>query len=252
MNTVIDGIKVNYTDAGEGQCVLLLHGWGSSNKAYSFIINSFKDKARLVALDFPGFGDSDMPPEAWDVSDYVDFTVKFINALALEDIVLVGHSFGGRVIIKMVGSGLVEPRKIILLDSAGVKPKRSLKGRLRTACFKTGKFFLTLPFLKKHTAGALDSLRAFFGSADYNSAPPVLRRTLVKVVNEDLCAYMPAIKCPTLLIWGENDTATPLWMGRIMEKEIPDAGLVIFEQDDHFAYLRQWPRFAAVVRAFLK
>ncbi len=252
MNTVIDGIKVNYTDAGEGQCVLLLHGWGSSNKAYSFIINSFKDKVRLVALDFPGFGDSDMPPEAWDVSDYVDFTVKFINALALENIVLVGHSFGGRVIIKMVGSGLVEPRKIILLDSAGVKPKRSLKGRLRTACFKTGKFFLTLPFLKKHTAGALDSLRAFFGSADYNSAPPVLRRTLVNVVNEDLCAYMPAIKCPTLLIWGENDTATPISDAKKMASLIPDSGLCEIKGAGHFSFIDSPYEVNAIIASFLE
>ena len=63
---------------------------------------------------------------------------------------------------------------------------------------------------------------------------------------------LPRIQASTLLVWGENDQDTPLWMGQKMEKEIPDAGLVIFENDDHFAYLRQWPRFNAVVRAFLK
>ena len=79
-----------------------------------------------------------------------------------------------------------------------------------------------------------------------------MRASLVKVVNEDLSPLLPQIKASTLLVWGEKDDSTPLWMGQQMEKEIPDAGLVIFENDDHFAYLRQWPRFVTVVRAFLK
>ena len=81
---------------------------------------------------------------------------------------------------------------------------------------------------------------------------PEMRKTFVKVISLDLTDQLDKIQAPTLLYWGAQDTETPLWMGQQMEKEIPDAGLVIFENDDHFAYLRQWPRFVRVVQAFLK
>jgi len=78
-----------------------------------------------------------------------------------------------------------------------------------------------------------------------------MKKTFVKVINQDLTPLLPDIQASTLLIWGEKDTETPLWMGQKMEQDIPDAGLVIFENDDHFAYLHQWQRFVTVVRAFL-
>ena len=78
-----------------------------------------------------------------------------------------------------------------------------------------------------------------------------MKKTFVKVVSEDLSPLLPRIQASTLLVWGEKDTETPLWMGQKMEKDIPDAGLVIFEGDDHFAYLHQWSRFVAIVRTFL-
>ena len=98
----------------------------------------------------------------------------------------------------------------------------------------------------------MEKLRKKYGSADYNALDADMRKTFVKVISEDLRPLLPKIHASTLLVWGEKDTATPLWMGQAMEREIPDAGLVLFENDDHFAYLHQWPRFVAVVRAFLK
>ena len=97
----------------------------------------------------------------------------------------------------------------------------------------------------------MHAMQKKYGSADYNALDDEMKKTFVKVISQDLRPLLPDIKASTLLVWGENDTATPLWMGKTMEKEIPDAGLVIFENDDHFAYLRQWPRFTAVIRAFL-
>ena len=97
----------------------------------------------------------------------------------------------------------------------------------------------------------LKALQEKYGSADYNALDDEMKKTFVKVVSQDLSPLLPKIQASTLLIWGENDTETPLWMGQKMEQEIKDAGLVIFENDGHFAYLRQWQRFVTVVRAFL-
>ena len=98
----------------------------------------------------------------------------------------------------------------------------------------------------------IKALQNKFGSPDYNALNDDMKKTFVKVITEDLSPLLPRVKASTLLVFGENDTETPLWMGKKMEAEIPDAGLVIFENDDHFAYLHQWQRFTAVVRAFLK
>ena len=108
-----------------------------------------------------------------------------------------------------------------------------------------------LPLIGGMAQKSLKALQEKYGSADYNALDDEMKKTFVKVISEDLSPLLPKIQASTLLIWGENDTETPLWMGQKMEREIQDAGLVIFENDDHFAYLRQWPRFVAVVRAFL-
>ena len=79
-----------------------------------------------------------------------------------------------------------------------------------------------------------------------------MRQTLVKVVNEDLSDILPQIKTETLLVFGENDDATPVSKGKKMEELMPNAALVIFENDDHYAYIHQAQRFCLVLDAFLK
>ncbi len=250
MQLTVDGINLNYNDVGEGPCVLMLHGWGSSCDAYNLMTRTFCDRFRMVSLDFPGFGKSDMITEPWDVEQYCRLTLKFIEALELKDYIIIGHSFGGRVIIKLAGSGRINPLKIVLIDSAGVLPKRSFKSKMRLATFKTVKSVLQLPIIKNYSANALNKARAHFGSADYNSAPPVLRQTLVKVVNEDLVSYMSGIKAPTLLVWGENDTATPLRDAHIMEREIKDSGLCIIKGAGHFSFVERPYEVHAILNSF--
>ena len=169
----------------------------------------------------------------------------------MHDYIIIGHSFGGRVIIKLSGTGRISPKKIVLIDSAGVLPKRSLKAKIKVASFKTVKWFLQLPVIRNYSENTLNKARGYFGSADYNSAPPVLRQTLVKVVNEDLVPYMDKITAPTLLIWGENDTATPLSDAKRMEKLIPDAGLVSVSGAGHYSFLENMPLFVRVLESFL-
>ncbi len=251
MNIMINNINMNYIDCGQGEPVVMLHGWGSSSAAFNYIINSFSDKFRMIAVDLPGFGDSDMIPEAWDVNDYANYIAEFLKAMSIENPVLVGHSFGGRVIFKGIGEGKFSASKIILLDSAGIKPKKSFKSRVRLVSFKTVKWFLSCPLWKTAVSGLLDKARAYFGSADYNNAPIVLRQTLVKAVNEDLRHYMPRITAPTLLIWGENDTATPLSDAKIMNSLIADSGLCVIKGGSHFSFIDSPYEVNAIISSFL-
>ena len=124
MQVVIDGLKIEYTDTGSGTPMLLLHGWGSSSAAYTGIIQALKDRCRLVAPDFPGCGGSDTMKEPWTVDDYCDFVLKFMAAVGLENPILCGHSHGGRVVMKLAGSGALQPPKIVFLDAAGLIPEK--------------------------------------------------------------------------------------------------------------------------------
>ncbi|MBQ8624163.1 MAG: alpha/beta hydrolase [Oscillospiraceae bacterium] len=253
MNTVIDGLNINYEMRGEGDFVLFLHGWGANMTLFEGLMNVVSQKYTALALDMPGFGKSDEPKEAWNVDNYVDFVLKFVDLFKPKSLVLVGHSFGGRVIIKMLARELpFEVRKIILIDAAGIKPKKTLKQKASLAAYKVGRRVMSLKPLKVLFPDAVENMRKKRGSADYNSATPIMRETLVKVVNEDLTCLLPSIKASSLLIWGTADTATPLSDGEMMEKLIPDAGLVKVNGAGHYSFLEAPDLAARVVASFLK
>lgn len=125
LQTNVDSLKINYMDKGSGELVVLLHGWGSNIELFENMSELLARKYHVVAPDMPGFGLSDEPKEPWRVDDYVDFVLKFLEPFAPKKVTFLGHSFGGRVIIKMASRDLpFEIEKVILVDSAGVKPKR--------------------------------------------------------------------------------------------------------------------------------
>ena len=253
MFTKIKGLKTEYEIWGEGSIpVLLLHGWGASFDTYRGIANALSDRCRFYAVNFPGCGNSETMAEPWDVDDYCDFVLEFLRQMQLENPVTMGHSHGGRVTMKLVADGKLNPPKIVLLDAAGLIPKKSFKQKMRTRSFKTIKWALTLPIIKNHTEGLLKKARAHYGSADYNAAPEILRKTLVKLVNTDIRDILPNIKCPSLLIWGENDTATPLEDAKTIEKLIPDAGLCVIKGTGHFSFCEKPYEAHAILRSFIK
>ena len=142
--------------------------------------------------------------------------------------------------------------KIILTGSAGIMPKRSLSYKIKVGSYKLGKKLLTLPPVKAMFPNALENMQKKRGSSDYAAASPIMRGCLVRVVNEDLKEYLPRIKQSTLLIWGTEDDATPLADGELMEKLIPDAGLVKLKGAGHYSWLNDPYTFIAVIKSFLK
>lgn len=253
MIKTINGIRINYEDKGEGELVVLLHGWGSNIKLFSNLIDLLSKKYTVLAMDMPGFGESHEPPEAWSVDDYAQFVIDFLEPYHPTRVIFLGHSFGGRVIIKLNSRKDLPFKiaKVILVDSAGILPPKSNKKSLRTYYYKAGKAVLSAKLVKKVAPNALESFRKKMGSADYAAASPLMREVLVKTVNEDLEPLLPNIKCPTLLVWGVNDTATPLSDGEKMEKLIPDAGLVKLENAGHYSFLDQQYTFNKVMCSFM-
>ena len=245
------GIKVRYTVHNPGhKPIILMHGWGCQGATLASIAKVAAESHTVYSLDFPGFGGSQEPSTIWGVEEYTSMLSDFIKKLQLESPILLGHSFGGRVGI-LYASRHPEIPKLILVDAAGIKPKRSLKYYIKVYSFKAYKHAVYMLLGKNKAERHLDRKRAKAGSSDYAQASPRMRAILSKVVNEDLKAELPKIKASTLLIWGENDTATPLSDARYMETHIPDAGLVSFPSCGHYSFLDNPIQFSAVLRSFL-
>ena len=245
-----DNLKVNITTKGNGEPVFLLHGWGCNGEIFKSIQEVLATAYTTYSFDFPGFGASDEPTAVWGVEEYTRMVEQFAKDNGIERPALIGHSFGGRVSIVYASRNDVS--RVMLVDAAGIKPKRPFKYYWKVYTFKTMKW-LCNTFLPKAKAQAIiDKRRKGAGSSDYNNASPMMRAILSKVVNEDLKHLMPSIKAPTLLFWGNLDTATPLSDAKTMEKLIPDAGLVVAHGTGHFSFLENPGLFTAVIKNFFK
>lgn len=150
------------------------------------------------------------------------------------------------------GRELINPKKVVLIDSAGLKPKRSAKYYIKIGIVKTGKFVLNLLPNTEKIKVMKENLLNRVGSSDYKSSPVVLKETMKTILNEDLTNLLPNIKAPTLIIWGTLDKATPLSDALKMEKLIPNAGLVKYEGGTHFAYLENIQNVNIVLNEFFK
>lgn len=252
MQIKIQGCDINYEVLGEGNPVILLHGWLATLETMRPIANNLCKNFKVYLVDVIGFGKSQLPEHPLKTDDFGDFLKEFTEKLNIKNPILIGHSNGGRIIINAVGRGLVSAKKIILIDSAGIKPKRSLTYYLKVAFYKTGKFFLNLLPNTKAIKKFKEKIRNHVGSEDYKTSANVLKETMKIIVNEDLQYLLPKISVPTLLFWGSLDTATPISDARIMEKLIPDCGLIEYAGSSHFSYLENINNVNSVLNEFLK
>ncbi|MBD5275493.1 MAG: alpha/beta hydrolase [Bacteroides sp.] len=246
----IDGVSLHYRDSGEETLkpVIIMHGWGCNVDTVASIENIFRGKMRVLNVDLPGHGQSTEPPSVWGVEDFTAMMEKFISKLGLAHPSLVGHSFGGR--ISLLLSSRNDVGKVLLVDAAGIKPKRGFNYYRKVYTFKAIKNLLMLVLGREKGMEAVEKMRAKKGSADYRSSSPRMRAVMSRCVNEDLKHVMPAIKAPTLLIWGEDDTATPLSDAITMKRLIPNAGLVSFPGCGHYSFLDNPFGFRAAVSSF--
>ncbi len=245
---ILNGVKTAMVQEGTGRDVILLHGWGQNKEMMGMIYEHLKDRFHVWAIDFPGFGESDDPSQAWGVSDYEQLLKDMIDQNGIVKPILIGHSFGCRVAIRYAADYPDQVYKMCLTGAAGIRPKHDLQWQMRTKAYKAGKWFLKVTGQNEK----LEEMQKNAGSEDYRNAKGIMKPTFVKVVNDDVSPVLKNVICPTLLVWGEYDTAAPLWMGQQMEKEMKDAGLAVFENDDHWAYWHQPQRFNAVLDVFLK
>jgi pimeloyl-ACP methyl ester carboxylesterase len=237
-------------DAAPGDLpIVVLHGWGAHIEAVAPILAALDGAPDLIALDLPGFGESEPPEQVWDVDSYARFMIHFLDELGVDRAHVVGHSHGGRVSIALAADEPQRVGRLLLIDSAGLRPKRGWKYGRRVAVAKLGRL------IAKVGGGPgrrlQERMRARVASRDYLEASEAMRGTFRAVVGADLADRLPRIGASTLLVWGDRDEDTPLWMARRMEELIPDAGLVVVEGAGHYSYADAPGQFRAVARRFL-
>ncbi len=249
MKVIVKNIVTEYSDHGEGDVILMLHGWQSEGSSFNEITSILSQKYRVVTLDLPGFGKTDTPSKPWSVKDYAVFTSLFIEKTNISPKALIGHSFGGRIIIKGISHGFFTSEKIILISSAGVTSKNKNKIYILKIAAKIAKTILVIPPLsffgeriKKRTYKILQS--------DYYSSG-VMRETMSIVVAEDLSEYAKKIKLPTLLIWGEKDNQTPVNDGKKLAQLIDSSKLVVINDKGHFVHKEEPLQVASIIKEFL-
>ena len=239
MKIKVKNVLVNYIQYGEGKDILLLHGWGQNIEMMKMLGDNFSDRFRITILDFPGFGFSEEPSESWNIKDYADMLEEFINELDIKKPIIMGHSFGGRVAIRYSADHVVE--KIVLFGSPCVREDTELP-----LSVKILKGIKKLPGMDKIGEFA----KNFIGSRDYKAASPIMRQTLVNVVNEDLSKYAKEIDCPTLLIWGENDDEARVSDSKILEGIMVDAALIVLP-GTHYAYIENLGQVVNILNNFI-
>jgi pimeloyl-ACP methyl ester carboxylesterase len=254
LNVNVNGLNINYEVLGKDNEneVLILHGWGANLASFAPVAIHLSQKFKVYSIDFPGFGKSDEPDSSYTVTDYAKLVLEFIKKMNIQNPTLIGHSFGGRVIIKLVAELGFTPKNIIFVDSAGIKPKRSLKYYFKVYSYKLTKKIIYLFNSKEKAEKIIKELRKNAGSSDYNAASETMKKVFINVVNEDLKSYLPKIKVPSLLIWGDKDLDTPLKDAKIFEKLIPDSGLVVLEGAGHYSYLDKLGDFLVIISKFLE
>jgi pimeloyl-ACP methyl ester carboxylesterase len=242
----VGGQKTRVLQAGRGDPVVVLHGWGGRIESMGPVVRCLSTSFRVVALDLPGFGEAPVPQGAWGTPDYASFVRDVVQELGIERGHFVGHSFGAKTALYIAATygDLVD--KLVAVGSSGLRTPPSLEARVKRIISKGAR---AAGHLGVPGRNVRDLVYRKIQSDDYRNAGP-LRPILVRVVNEDLATLLPGITAPTLLVWGSNDDAVPLAHGHHMERLIRDSGLVVFEGAGHFAYLDQADRFCRIVRHF--
>lgn len=232
----VNGHNLHYVRFGQGKDIVFLHGWGASISAFLFVAKNLCRDYRVTVVDFAGFGLSEEPLYPYSVEDYAKDILCLMDSLNISSASFVGHSFGGRVALWLASQYAERTQRLILIDSAGLKPRRKPDYYLKVFVHKV---------LKKIGKKGLG------GSSDYRILSPLMKQTFIKVVNCDQTSQLKNVCCPTAVFWGKHDKDTPLYMFSKFKRHISGAQTFLLD-GGHFSYVDDSVGFMLILRAFLK
>lgn len=250
---LIDNLEVNYKIAGEGAPLLILHGWGGSSDSWVEVQKILaKEGYKVIVLDLPGFGKTTSPKESWEIKDYTTFFLKFLEKLDFKKIILLGHSFGGRIALKFTALYPEKLEFLILCASAGVKIPYTLKQKIIYVIAGIGNFLFSPRFLRRFKDSARNIFYLIIRQRDYRKAKGTMRDTFKKIVDEDLFPELSEIKTKTLILWGEKDKVVPLKIAYLIKEKIPRSILAIIPKASHTPNLEFPDKLTEIILKFLK
>ncbi len=227
------------------ETVLFLHGWGGSTNSFLFAQKSASSAYQTLSVDFNGFGNSPMPQKPMDTYLYALSIYELLLKHNIHTISIVAHSFGGRIAILLASIFHIQVKKLIIVSSAGLKPRRSVGYYAKVKCYKFCKWLVKLGWLKQ-------SVLNRFGSSDYKQLNSVMRASFIQIVNQNLQQFLKYIQTPTLIVWGKNDKTTPVYMAKRFKKHILNSELVLLKHCGHFSYLEKTQTFVQLMLWFLE
>ncbi len=235
-------LNINYVRYGnkKNDTVVLLHGWGQNIQMMRPIGDNLKDKG-VIIIDLPGHGKSDEPKEVWSLDDFVEMIHELLLKEKVENPILIGHSFGGK--ISLIYASKYKVKKLVLFGSP-FKVKKN-PNSLKVKILKKIK---SLPGMEK----IAEKAKKHMGSVDYRNASPIMREILVKHVNTDITDLVKKIKCPTIIIWGTNDKAVDIADAYELESLIKDSAVIAYEGCTHYAYLERLVQTNNIINKFLE
>ncbi len=241
----IDGIKTFIRIKGQGEPFLILHGWGASADSWLEVQNILSKDFQVIVLDLPGFGRSDLPPKVWGLDDYKDFVFKFLEKMKLENIYLLGHSFGGSIAIKLSVDHPEKFVKVVLVDAAAIRRPKNIFKKAMGMLAGIMSLFSFLPgykFLRK------SFYRIVLRKTDYLKVAGIMKEVFKKVISEDLSGDCSKVKIPTLIIWGKKDKITPLKDGFLIHKLIPNSKIELIDEASHAPNLSHPEKLAQIIK----
>ena len=234
----IKNIKINYKQYGNGSDIVLLHGWGQNIEMMKPLGDNFSKDYRVTIIDLPGFGLSSEPDYAYTVFDYTEIVHELLTLLKIDNPIIMGHSFGGRIAI--IYASKYKVNKLVLFGSPCVRHEyKSFKQSFYKKMKNIKIFKPIVNVMKNHV-----------GSIDYKNASLIMKEILVKTVNQDLSEYARRIKCSTLLIWGENDEAVPVNEAKELDNLLSDSALIILP-GTHYCYLENLNQVVNILYNFI-
>ena len=230
-------IFYKYVDNAKNSTLLILHGWGCSHESL-FFCSEFIKNFNLLYVDFPPFGNSSKNLQDWTIFTYVHMICSLCEKLKIEKFSVLGHSFGGRVAILLAALNKTKFGNLVLVDSAGIKPKRTFSWYVAVLKYK----------IRKKLGKDVSS----YGSSDYRVLDENMKKVFCNIVNTHLDDFLPQIRAKTLIVFGKEDKTTPIYMAKKLHKGLRNSKLVLLSNAGHFCFDDKRVEFISILRDFLE